>query len=106
MQQRLKSRSRAARAEVVAPELLAELDVAVHEPAAALDLGLGRERVPPLTRDRESRGGRRSRDACAWHPPIVKAASPPGARFYHAGWMRPSRGAATMWSRTAGFSAV
>jgi hypothetical protein len=30
MQQRLKSRSRAARAEVIAPELLDELDVAVQ----------------------------------------------------------------------------
>jgi hypothetical protein len=35
MQQRLKPRSRAAWAEIVAPELLAQLDVAVHDAAAA-----------------------------------------------------------------------
>src|SRR5882672_6769859 len=70
MQQRVKSRSRAARAEVVAPELLAQLDVAVHDAAAALDMRLGGIGVPPLTRDGESRGGRRGRDVCAWQPPM------------------------------------
>jgi len=40
MQQRLKSRSRAARAQVVAPELLDQLDVAVHDANAALDVRL------------------------------------------------------------------
>src|SRR5689334_7405863 len=79
MQQRLKSRSRAAWAQIVAPELLEKLDVAVHDPAAALDVGLGGIRVPALTRGGESRGGRRRRDACAWQPPSVWT----GPRFYH-----------------------
>jgi hypothetical protein len=66
MQQRLKSLSRAARAKIIAAELFAQLDVAMNEAPAALDVGLGWERLPPLTRDVESRGGRRNRDACAW----------------------------------------
>jgi hypothetical protein len=40
MQQRLKSASGAARAEVVAPELLGERNVAVDDAVAAPDLGL------------------------------------------------------------------
>jgi hypothetical protein len=39
MQQALKPASRAARAEIVAPELLAQLDVAMDETPAALDAG-------------------------------------------------------------------
>jgi hypothetical protein len=39
MQQRLKSASGAARAQVVAPELLGEFDVAVDDAVAAPDLG-------------------------------------------------------------------
>jgi hypothetical protein len=39
MQQRLKSASGAARAQVVAPELLNELDVAVDDAVAAPNLG-------------------------------------------------------------------
>jgi hypothetical protein len=42
MQQFLKSASGAAGAEVVAPELLKELLVAVHDAVAARDLGLRR----------------------------------------------------------------
>jgi len=42
-------------------------DVAVHDPPATLHPGFRRERRPPLTRDVESRGGLRNRDACAWH---------------------------------------
>ena len=126
MQQRLKSRSRAARTQVVAPELFAQLDVAVHDAFAAPDVGFRREGVPPLTRDAESRGGRRNRDACAWQPPAKKAdetdlclahvligepasTSPGhalGPRFYHAASNSGKRGAATMSSRTAGFSFV
>jgi hypothetical protein len=45
MQQRLKPAARAADAEVVAAELFGELDVAVDDPDATLDAGLGRERT-------------------------------------------------------------
>ena len=72
MQQALKPASGAARAQVVAAELLGELDVAVDETPAALDAGLGGIGLPPLRRDVESRGGRRNRDACAWHASILK----------------------------------
>jgi hypothetical protein len=83
MQQRLKSAPAAAWAEIVAPEFFDELDVAVHHAHAALDLSFGRERLPPLTRDAESRGGRRDRDACAWPPPSEKSGPYGRAGFYH-----------------------
>lgn len=77
MQQALKPASRAARAKVVAAELFGQLDVAVDDAHAAwacsLDVGFGREGIPPLTRDAESWGGCRDRDACAWHPPWLDA---------------------------------
>jgi hypothetical protein len=74
MQQALKSSSGAARAQIVAPELLGELDIAMDETPAALDPGFRGERLPPLTCDLESSGGLRDRDACAWHASIKKAA--------------------------------
>jgi hypothetical protein len=40
MQQRLKSASRAARAQIVAPELLGEFDVAMDDTVTAPDLSL------------------------------------------------------------------
>jgi hypothetical protein len=70
MQQALKSASGTARAQIVATELLRQLDVAVNEPPAAFDLGFRGEGLPPLTRDLESRGGRQNCDACAWHASI------------------------------------
>jgi hypothetical protein len=69
MQQALKPASGAARAEIVAVELFFELDIAMDETPATPDLGFRREGLPPLTRDAESWGGFRDRDACAWHPP-------------------------------------
>jgi hypothetical protein len=73
MQQALKPASGIARAQIVASELLDQLDVAVNEPPAALDPGFRGEGLPPLTRDLESRGGRRIRDACAWHTSVEKS---------------------------------
>jgi hypothetical protein len=70
MQQFLKSTSGAARAQIVAPELFGQFDIAADDAVAAPDLGFGREGLPPLTRDAESRGGRRHCDACAWHASI------------------------------------
>ena len=71
MQQALKPASGVTRAQVVAAELFAELDVAVNDAPSALadafDLGFRGEGLPPLTRDAESRGGFRNRDACTWH---------------------------------------
>jgi len=72
MQHALKPASGAARAKVVAAELFDELDVAMDETPSTPDLGFRRERLPPLTRDAESWGGFRDRDACAWHPPSVE----------------------------------
>jgi hypothetical protein len=43
MQQRLKSASRAAWAQIIAPKLLGQFDVAVHDAFTAPDLGFGRE---------------------------------------------------------------
>jgi hypothetical protein len=51
----------AAGLEIVATELFAQFDVAVNEPPAALDVGFRGIRLPPLTRDAESRGGFRYR---------------------------------------------
>jgi len=81
----LKSPSGAARAQIVAPEFLDQLDLATDETLAALDMSFGREGFPPLTRDAESREGFRNRDPCAWDPP---SKSRPRkrcgrARFYH-----------------------
>ena len=70
MQQALKPASGVARTQVVAAELFAQLDVAVHEAPAALDVGFRGEGLPPLTGDFESRGGFLHRDACAWHTSI------------------------------------
>jgi len=65
MQQALKPARRAARAQIVAAELFGELDVAMDETPPTLDLGFRGIRLPPLTRDAESWGGFRNRDACA-----------------------------------------
>jgi hypothetical protein len=65
MQQALKPAAGAARAQIVAAELFGEFDVAMDETPSAFDLGFRGERIPPLTRDAESRGGFRNRDACA-----------------------------------------
>jgi hypothetical protein len=61
MQQVLKSASGAARAQIIAPEFLGQLDVAMDETPPAFDMGFRGERLPPLTRDAESRGGFRNR---------------------------------------------
>ena len=65
MQQVLKPASGAARAQVVAAEFFGELDVAMDEAPSTLDMGFRGEGLPPLTRDAESWGGFRNRDACA-----------------------------------------
>jgi len=65
MQQALKPAAGAARAQIVAAEFFGELDVAVDETPAALDVGFRGEGLPPLTRDAESWGGFRNRRACA-----------------------------------------
>lgn len=71
MQQVLKPASGAARAQVIAAELFRELDVAMDDALSTLDVGFRGVGLPPLTRDAESWGGFRDRDACAWHPPSV-----------------------------------
>ena len=65
MQQVLKSASGAARTQVVAAELFDQLDIAMDDAASTLDLGFRGIRLPPLTRDAESWGGFRDRDAYA-----------------------------------------
>ncbi len=65
MEQALKPAAGAARAEIVAAELFGQFDVAMDETPTALDMGFRREGLPPLTRDAESWGGFRNRDACA-----------------------------------------
>ena len=65
MQQVLKPASGAARAQVVAAELFDQLDITMDDALSTLDVGFRGERLPPLTRDAESRGGFRNRDACA-----------------------------------------
>jgi len=77
MQQTLKPAPGVARAQIVAAELLDQLDVAVHETPAAPHMCFRGEGLPPLRRDVESRGGRRNRDACAWHASIKKTAGRP-----------------------------
>src|ERR1700686_1858645 len=67
MQQTLKSPSGAARAQIIATELLDELHVAMNKAPPAFHDGLRRERLPPLTGDLESSGGLGIRHACAWH---------------------------------------
>jgi len=42
----------------------------MNETPSTLDMGFRGEGLPPLTRDAESRGGFRNRDACAWHTSI------------------------------------
>jgi len=83
MQQALKPASGAARAHIVAAELFRQLDLTMDEAASTLDMGFRGEGLPPLTRDGESRGGRRRRDACALQPPLSYGGAPPGPRFYH-----------------------
>jgi hypothetical protein len=67
MQQALKPAPGAARAQIIASELFDEFDAAMGEAATASHMSFRRERLPPLTCDVESRGGRRNPDACAWH---------------------------------------
>jgi hypothetical protein len=43
---------------------------------STLDMGFRGEGLPPLTRDAESRGGFRNRDACAWHTSIGSKRGP------------------------------
>jgi hypothetical protein len=71
MQQALKPASRATRAQIIAAELFEQLDITMDETPSTFDLGFRGEGLPPLTRDAESWGGFRDRDACAWHPPSV-----------------------------------
>jgi hypothetical protein len=49
---------------MVAAELFDQFDTAMNDAPSTLDLGF-REGLPPLTRDAESWGGFRDRDACA-----------------------------------------
>jgi len=65
MQQVLKPAAGAARAQVVAAELFDQLDIAMDDTPSTLDMGFRGERLPPLTRDAESRGGFRNRCSCA-----------------------------------------
>ena len=65
MQQALKPASGAARAQIVAAELFDQLDIALDDTPSTLDVGFRGERLPPLTRDAESRGGFRNRCSCA-----------------------------------------
>jgi hypothetical protein len=84
---------RAAWAQIVAAELLGELDVAMDEPPPALDMGFRGEGLPPLTRDAESWGGFRNRDACAWPPPVGLAADRrAGSVSYVSSFRKPRRG--------------
>jgi hypothetical protein len=76
MQQALKPASRAAWAQIVAAEFFAQLDVAMDETPSTLDMGFRGEGLPPLTRDAESRGGFRNRDACAWHTSVGSKRGP------------------------------
>src|SRR3954447_11137106 len=76
MQHALKPASRVAGAQVVAAEFFSEFDVAMDETPSALDMGFRGEGLPPLTRDAESRGGFRNRDACAWHTSIGSRRGP------------------------------
>src|ERR1700750_2746398 len=71
MQQVLKSSSGAALTQVIEDELFHELDIAMDDTPSTLDVGFRGVGLPPLTRDAESWGGFRDRDACAWHPPSV-----------------------------------
>jgi hypothetical protein len=66
MQQALKPVSEAAWEQIVAADFFGELDVAMDEPSSTLDIGFRGEGLAPLTRDAESWGGFRNRDACAW----------------------------------------
>jgi hypothetical protein len=63
MQQALKPTSGAARAEVVAAEFFAQLDIAMDDAPSTLDMGFRGEGLPPLTRDAERRG-RFSKSRC------------------------------------------
>jgi hypothetical protein len=63
--QALKSASGAAWAQVIAAEFFDELDITMDDTPSALDMGFQGEGLPPLTRDAESWGGFRDRDACA-----------------------------------------
>jgi len=76
MQQALKPASGAAWAQVVAAELFGQLDIAMHDAPSTLDMGFRGEGLPPLTRDAESRGGFRNRDACAWHTSVGSKRGP------------------------------
>jgi hypothetical protein len=66
MQQFLKPAAGAAGAQVVAPELLDQLLAAADYARTALDAGLGRVALAPLTRDLETGT---ARDASSWHSP-------------------------------------
>jgi hypothetical protein len=70
MQQALKPASGVARTQVIAAELFDQLNIAMDDTPPALDMGFRREGLPPLTRDAESWGGFRDRDACTWHTPV------------------------------------
>jgi hypothetical protein len=80
MQQALKPAPGAAWAQVIAAELFGQLDVAMNETPSTLDMGFRGEGLPPLTRDAESRGGCRNRNACAWHTSVWFETRPIAAR--------------------------
>jgi hypothetical protein len=70
MQQALKPASGAAWAWIVTTEFFDQLDITMNETSSTFDMGFRGEGLPPLTRDAESRGGFRNRDACAWHTSV------------------------------------
>ena len=71
MQQRLKPAARPTWTQIVAAELLCQLDVAVDEPAPTFDMCLRWEGPAALTGDFESTEGRRICHAVTCHPPSV-----------------------------------
>ena len=66
----------AAGAGIVASQFLCKFLVAVDDPDAAFDVGLGRESLTTLGRHLEKSRDRRSNGACAWSPPLAEGAEP------------------------------
>ena len=72
MQQSLKPTAGAARAWVIATELLEKLFVRVHDAVTALDPGFGREALPAFTRCLETKIGRGVWVWVSWHTSIER----------------------------------
>jgi hypothetical protein len=64
MQQRLKFASRAARAQIVAAELLGQFEIAVDDATAAFDAAFRGVGAAAFARDLKSRGACRERAIC------------------------------------------